>query len=134
MRLAVGSGDRELRILFPERAIETRNEIAGQEWAVGGSAQNELNIGPVGRGPVQRCENAGKRARKIGNAIGDDRQAERRKARGIAIGIEDEPISLRLEQRDHAVENGAAADPAHRFVAATHPPCKAAGEQYAGYR
>ena len=54
------------------------------------------------------------------------------KARGIAVGVEDQPVALRLQPRDHAIENGAAGDLAHRLVAAAHAAREAAGEQHAG--
>jgi hypothetical protein len=79
-----------------------------------------------------RSQNAGQRSGKIGDAVGDDRQAERGKARRIAIGVENEAIALRRQPRDHAVEDGAAGDGAHRLVAAAHPPRQAAGQQHAG--
>ena len=96
MRLAVGGGDGELAHSRFERAACRRdNQIARQERAVGRGAQHELYIGPVGRSPIQRRQDAGERSGKIGDAVRNDRQAERRKARGIAIGVEDEPVALR---------------------------------------
>ena len=132
MRLAVGSGDGQFGILGFERAMQPRHQIARQERAIGRGAQDELYLGPVRRSPVERRQNAGERSGKIGDAVGNDRQAERRKARGIAIGVEDEAVALRLQPRDHAIEDGAAGDRAHRLVAAAHPPRQPAGEQHAG--
>ena len=69
---------------------------------------------------------------KSSTRIGDHRQAKSREPRRITIGIENEPVALRLQPRDHAIEDGAAADLAHRLVAAAHPPRQTAGEQHAG--
>ena len=82
--------------------------------------------------PAQTRQYTGQWAGEIGNGIGDDWQPERPKPRGIAVGIENQAIALRLQPRDHAVENGTARDLAHRLVAAAHPPRQPAGEQHAG--
>src|SRR6185295_19012739 len=132
MGLAVGSCDGQLGVLLFERTMEPRDQIARQERAVGGGAQNELYIGPVGRRPIECRKDTCEWTWKIGDAVSDDWQPERGKARGIAIGVEDEAVALRRKACDHAVEDGAAGDRAHRLVAAAHPPREAAGEQYAG--
>jgi hypothetical protein len=82
---------------------ETPHEIARQEWAIRRGAQHLFDLGPVGSGPIEAGQNARKRPWKIGDAVGDHRQSERSEARGIAIGIEDEPVALRLQPRDHAL-------------------------------
>ena len=132
MRLAVGGRDRELRVLLGARLVQPRDEIARQERTVGRRAQHPGDIRPVGRGPVEAGQNAGERSRKILDRVGDDRQAETGKPRRIAVGVEDQSVALRFQARDHAFEDGAAADPAHRLVAAAHPPRQTAGEQHPG--
>jgi len=61
---------------------------------------------------------------KVGDAVGDE-QAIRTfaKARGIAIGIEDQSVALRRKARDHSVKEGCA-PPMVRIglSAAAHPP------------
>ena len=131
MRLSAGGGDRELRVLSaradaaapPDRAAGTDNPPP--------RSGPRRHVGPVRRGPVERGEDARERSRKILHGVGDDGQSEARKPRGIAIGVENQPVALRLEPRDHALEDGAAADLPHRLVAAAHPPRQAAGEQHA---
>ena len=49
------------------------------------------------------------------------------------VGVENEPVALRRKPRDHAGQNGAAADLAHRLVTAAHPPRQPARQQDAGY-
>src|SRR5438094_9450776 len=99
MRLAVGSGDGKLSILRFERAIQSRYQIARQERAIGRGTQYKFHIWPVDRGPVECRENAGEWSGKIRDAIRDDWQSERRKARGIAIGIQNEAVALRRKAR-----------------------------------
>jgi hypothetical protein len=132
MRLAVGSRDRELRVLFDPRLMQPSDQVTRQERAIRRSAQHPRNVRTVGRGPVERRQNAGEWSWKIGDAVWYHRQPKRRKTRRITIGVEDQAVALRRQARDHAIEDGAAADLAHRLVAAAHPAREAAGEQYAG--
>ena len=90
----MGGGDKPMRRIGGLTILE--RVIARQERTIRRDAQYERNLGPVRRGPVEGCEYPGKRSGKIGDAIGDDRQAERREAGGIAVGIEDQPVALRL--------------------------------------
>jgi hypothetical protein len=71
---------------------------------------------------------------KTGNRIRDGRQAKPRKPRRVSVDIEDEAVALRIKRRNHAVEDAAAGDGAHRLVAATHSPAKAAREHDARCR
>src|SRR3979411_1340657 len=122
MRLFIGGCDRKLGILFGARLMQARNEIARQERTICSSAENPGNLGPVGRRPVEGGENAGERSRKIFHRVGNDGQAEACKPCRIAIGVENESVALRLQPRDHAFENGAAADLAHRLFFPPPPP------------
>ncbi len=67
---------------------------------------------------------------KPGTSSATTGKAERGEARGIAIGIEDQSAALGRKARDHAFQDGAAADAAHRLVAAAHAAREAAGEQH----
>ena len=127
MRLATGGRDRKLGILLDQPPMQPDNEIARQERTVGGGAQHPRDVRPVGCGPVQRGEDAGERPREIGHVIGHDRQSERGKARGIAIGVEDQRAALRLQPRNDARQDRASADHAHRLVAAPHSAGQTAG-------
>src|SRR5437764_12068677 len=103
MGLTAGSSHRKLRVLLGERLMQTGNQIARQEWAVRRRAQYKFYVRPARRSPVQCRENAGEWAGKIRNAVRDHGQSERREARRIAIGVEDQPVALRREPRDHAL-------------------------------
>ena len=50
---------------------------------------------------------------------------------GIAIGVDDDAGALRRQRRQHAVEDGDAADLDARLVAAAHAARQAAGEHQA---
>jgi hypothetical protein len=132
VRLAVGGGDRKLRVLFSAGAMQARDEVARQKRTVRGSAEDPRYVGPVRRGPVEGCQNTREWPRKILHGVGNHRQAERREACGVAIGVENEPVALRLQPRDDAREDGAAADLAHRLVAAAHASRQPARQQHAG--
>jgi hypothetical protein len=132
MRLAAGGGHRKLGVLFDASLVQARHKIAREKRTIRGRAQHPRNFRPVGGHPVEPGENAGERAREIRDRIGNDRQAETCKPLRIAIGVEDEPVALRLQPRDHALKDRTAADLPHRLVAAADPPCQPAGQQYAG--
>jgi hypothetical protein len=131
MGLAAGSRDRELGILVGARTVQAPDQIARQEGTIRRRAHNKVDLGPVRRRPVECGQNAGERTREFLHAVGDDRQAKARKARRISIGVENEAVALRRQPCDHPFENGAAADLAHRLVAAAHPPRQTTGEQHA---
>ncbi len=123
MRLSAGCGDRKLRILLGARAMQSRDQITRQERTVRRRAQYPLNVRPGGRGPVEGSENTGQRSGKILHGVGDDGKTETCEPRRIAVGIENEPVALRPQPRDHPLEDGPAGDLPHRLVAAAHPPC-----------
>ncbi len=134
MGLAPGRGDRELRVLRDPCPMQPCHQVAREERAVAGGAEHPGDAGPVRRHPVEPGQDAGQRPGEPRDAIGRDRQGERREPRGIAIGIDDQAIALRLEPFDHPIEDGAAADGAHRLVAAAHAPRQAACEDDTGCR
>src|SRR5215472_6452764 len=70
--------------------------------------------------PVEPREDAGKRSGETFDRVRHDRESGIGKARGIAIGVEDDGCALRLEPREHAFEDG--------LVAAAHAPRQSAGE------
>ena len=53
---------------------------------------------------------------------------------GSPLALRMSPSHCGCKPRDHARQDGAAADRAHRLVAAAHPPRQPAREQHAGYR
>src|SRR5262249_49830562 len=81
--------------------------------------------------PVEPGEDAGERAGKTRHCVRYHRQTSVGEARGIAVGVEDDRRALRLETREHALEDGLAADADARFIAAAHPPRQPAGEHEA---
>jgi tRNA 2-thiouridine synthesizing protein A len=66
--------------------------------------------------------------------IGNDGQAKRRKAQGIAIGAEKQAFALRLKPLDDAGQNRPAANFAQRLIAPSHSPGQTAGEHHPRYR
>ncbi len=102
-----------------------------QERAVAGHADDPREVRPVGRGPVEAGENAGERAGEIRHAVRHHGQANAGEAGRIAVGVENDARARRAQQRQHAVENGDAADRHQRLVAAAHAARQAAGEDEA---
>ena len=76
MRLSIGGGDGELRVLLDKRPMQANDKIARQERTIRSGAQHQRCLGPVRRNPVQRRQNAGQRAGKIRYAVGDHGQSE----------------------------------------------------------
>ena len=128
MRPPARGRDRELRAFAAQAVAQPHDQIARQEGTVARSAENPLRAGPVGRGPIEPGEDFRERSRMVRDPVGDDRQAERREAAGIAIGVESQAFALRLKPRDDAGENRAPADLAQRLVAAAHAPRQSARE------
>ena len=81
--------------------------------------------------PVEPGENSRKRPGEIRHGVSHHGKTGIGEARGIAIGIEDDGPALRLEAREHALEDGLAADMDARLVAAAHAPRQPAGEHEA---
>jgi hypothetical protein len=82
----------------------------------------------VRRHPVERRQDAGEGTGEAFNVVGHHRQRNGGEARRIAVGAENEAGALRRHPRDHALQDGAAADHAGRLVAAAHAPGEPAGE------
>ena len=87
--------------------------------------------GDVRRRPVEAGEDAGERAGEIRHRVGDHRQAGVGEARGIAVGVDDQARALRRHAREHALEDGLAADADAQLVAAAHAAREPAGEDEA---
>lgn len=131
MSLSGGGSDSKFCILAAPRTMQSCSEITWQERAVARCTEYPSDVRPMLRRPVEPGKNAGERTGKIGDAVRDDGQAECCKARGIAIGVEDQRVALRCDAIDDACQHAAAGDRAHRFVAAAHTPGEAAGKHEA---
>ena len=83
------------------------------------------------RRPIEPGQDAGERTGEIRHRVRHDRQAGVAKARRIAVGIEDDRGALRRKPRQHALENGLAADPDARLVTPAHAPRQPAREHQA---
>ncbi len=114
----------ERRAGVDARKVQARDQVAGQERAVARHAHDPGDVRRVARRPIEAGENAGQRAGIIRHAVGDHREAGRGETGWIAVGVENEPLALRLEPRQHVLERRRAADEDAGLVAAAH----AAGE------
>ena len=130
MRSPLGRRDGELCPLIREGFAQPQDEVSGQKGTVSRRAQRPLRVRPVGCGPIEPGQNSGERSRIILHRIGDNRQAERREARGIAIGAENQGLALRRKPRNDAGQNRLAANFAQRLVAAAHSPRQAARQHH----
>ena len=81
--------------------------------------------------PVEGGEDAGERPRKARHVVGNHGQPEIGEARRIAVGVDDQPVALRRQAFDDALEDGSAGEPPQRLVAAAHAPRQPAGEEHA---
>jgi hypothetical protein len=76
-------------------------------------------------------ENARERAGIAADCICHHRQAEDRKAGGIAIGVDDRAVGLRPEPLDDVLEHRPSTDGNQRFVAASHAAGESSGQNNA---
>ena len=65
------------------------HEIAGKEGGVARDGDNVTSAGTVSLDPLKSRMDTGERPGKACHTVGDDRQAKARKARGLAISIDD---------------------------------------------
>ena len=107
MRSSLGGGDRKLSALSGHGLAQSRDQVSRQKRTVSRSAEDPLRVGSVGRGPVEPGQDSGERSWMMLHPIGNDGQAERRKAQGIAVGAEKQAFALRLEPRNDAGQNRA---------------------------
>src|ERR1700675_574493 len=108
---------------------KTLHEIGGKEGGIGGDGDYLTGAGRVHLSPFTSRMDAGKGSGKASHAVSDDRKVKVRKARGLAIGIDDKIGDLRLQPLDDVGEDRAAAERLQPFVAAAHPARSAAGKQ-----
>src|SRR5580704_19206105 len=121
-----GTGERDIR--RGARLMETRYQILWQEWAISRYADKPFDGGRIRSRPIETCKDAGEGTGEIRHAVGDHGQAGIGKARGVAVGIDDDAAALRHQAREHTLQNAGAADLDARLVAAAHAPRQAAGE------
>jgi hypothetical protein len=133
MRSSLRGGDGKLRALSGHGLVQPRDQVPRQKGAVPRSAENPLCVRPVGCGPVEPGEDSGERSRMLLHPIGNDGQAERRKAHGIAVGAEKQAFALRREPRNDAGQNPLAANFAQRLIAAAHSLRQTAREHHPRY-
>jgi tRNA 2-thiouridine synthesizing protein A len=122
--------DGKLGPLIRQGLAQPQDEVSGQKGTVSRRAEHPLRVRSVGCGPIEPGQNSGERSRIILHRIGDNGQAKRREALGIAIGAEKQALALRRKPRDDAGQNRLAANFAQRLVAAAHPPRQAARQHH----
>ena len=108
--------------------LNRRARSPGRKGQSPGTLRTDCAPGRLAAAQSSAGEDSRERSLTIRNPVGDDRQAERREAPGIAIGAENEAVALRLEPLDDAGEDRAPADRAQRLVAAAHAPRQSAGK------
>src|SRR5919198_562172 len=113
------------------RRPQARHQIAGQERAIARHARDVGDRRRMCGCPIEPGENTGERAGEIRHAVSHYGKTGIGEPRRIAIGVEDDGRALRLEAREHPLENGLAADLDARLVAATHAPRQPAREHEA---
>src|ERR1700716_194982 len=113
------------------RLLEAGNEVGWEKRTIAGHADDVGHLGRVRRRPIEPGKDAGERAGEAWHRVRDDRQAGVAKSGRIAVGIEDHRVTLRRKPRQYALENGLAADPDARLVAAAHAPREPAREHEA---
>src|ERR1700686_5406344 len=121
-----GAGKREIR--RGARLVQARPQILRQERTIARRADEPFDVWRACRRPIEARKNAGERPGEIRHAVGDHGQAGIGKARGIAVGIDDEASALRYEACKHALRDARAANFDARLVAAAHATRQAAGK------
>ena len=81
--------------------------------------------------PHEPRQHAGQWTGKAFDRVGGDRQSERREARRIAVGIENECADLGPESLDDVLDHGPAGKEPHALVAAAHAAREPSGEENA---
>lgn len=97
------------------------NEIVGKEGGVARDGDNVTSAGTVGLDPLKSRMDTGERSGKTCHSVGDNRQAKARKARGLAISIDDNIGNLRPQASDDRGKDRSACQRQQAFVAAPHP-------------
>src|SRR4029450_4127399 len=94
----------------------------GQERTIARHAYDVSDRRRMHRCPVEPGENASERAGEIRHGVSHHGKTGIGEARGIAVGIENDGRALRFEPREHALEDGLAADMDGGLLAAAPAP------------
>ena len=97
------------------------HEIFGKKWGIARDGNNVTGAGTVGLDPLKSRMDTGQRPGKACHTVGDDRQAKSRKARGLAVSIDDNIGNLRPQASDDRGKDRSACQRQQAFVAASHP-------------
>ena len=111
--------------------MQPRHQIGRQQRRVAGRRHDPARVGRIGRRPAHAGQHAGERADEAVDRVGHDRQPEGRKARGIAVGIDDHGADLGPQPADDVGQHGPAGELEQPLVAAAHAARLAAGEHHA---
>src|SRR5439155_15754988 len=124
-----GSGAGEIGVRRIAFIGKPGDEIGGQKRRIGSNARDVGAVRTKRGGPIEAGQHAGERAGEARYAVCRDRQRVARKAGGVAIGVEHEPVDLRPQPLDDPVEQRDTAEYTQRLVTASHAPRLPAGEQ-----
>ena len=83
-----------------QRRLEARHEVERQERAVDRHGGDVAGLRRLAHRPGHAGVQAGERAGIALDAVGDDRQAIAGKARGVAVGVDDDAADLRAQPRE----------------------------------
>ena len=97
----VGAGDGDLGFFAAARRMKLRDEVGGEKRRVCRDADGESKIGPLRGEIIEPGQHTRQRPRKVRHVVGNDRNAEGRKPRRRAIGVDDDGSALRRQRRDH---------------------------------
>lgn len=131
VRLVAGPRTGQRHARRSPRLVQPGDEIARQERRVRRDRQHPADLRPVDRDPFQRGEDAGERSGETLHRVRHHGQSKPGKARGVAVGIDDEPVALRPDAVDRPGNERASADRPKRLVTAAHAAGETSGEQHA---
>ena len=131
VRSAVRSRTGKIARISRDRFDEARGEISREERRISRYADNKGAIGVIRGRPIEPGKHARERASKIRYVVWHYREAERRKAPRVAIGVEHKRVDLRPYSLDDALEQWNPAQQSQGLIATTHAPRLSAGEQQA---
>jgi hypothetical protein len=120
MQLTAGSGASKLGAGRFHIINEAPHKILRQKRRIRSDADDKRAVGTIVSGPIEPRQNSGKRTSEIGNAVGDDRQAEMGEPRGLAISVQHKRIDLRPQPIDHVLQQWPAGKRPKTFVASSH--------------
>ena len=93
------------------RLVQPSTRSRGRNGQSPGTLDEPFDVGRIRRRPVEARRGCPRAAGEIRHAVGDDRQPGIGETRRVAVGIEDDAGALRRKPRQHALEDGRAADP-----------------------